>query len=384
MIDGDFGFAAQLLGGLGSGILGIDADGKLALVNAGAQRILHLPEGGLGASIGTDCRSALAAQPALARLLLAALDGRDALSRAELVLEGDGEAEDRTIGFTLVPLRERDGCICGSAMLFRDLTPFERCEEQERLRDRLAALGEMAAGLAHEIRNPLAGMELLAGMLRRRVAERPEERALVDDLMEQLHELAQTVSDSLEFVRPVALVRKPEDPRALVERALEESLRRAPAPDRIERCFAGPLRPIPLDAELMRVAIGNLIVNACEAMAGADDGRPTQLVLGLCERDAPHAARAVRVGSASAALAVASPPTRELVISVADTGPGVAPSLREKIFYPFFTTKQRGSGVGLATVQKIALAHGGSVALEHPAHGGCTLRMHLPLDAERT
>ncbi|HEY5658092.1 MAG TPA: ATP-binding protein, partial [Myxococcota bacterium] len=75
-------------------------------------------------------------------------------------------------------------------------------------------------------------------------------------------------------------------------------------------------------------------------------------------------------------------PTREIVISVSDTGPGIAPALREKIFSPFFTTKQEGSGVGLAQVQKIVLGHGGSVDLECGAERGCTFRIHLPVEEE--
>jgi nitrogen-specific signal transduction histidine kinase len=376
MLGGDYAFAARVLASLSSGIVGVDAAGNLALVNEGAQRILGCPAGDPVDVLGCDCRTALEPQPRVARLLLEALDGRAVLSRAELVLEGSDGSPRSTIGFTLSPVRDPLGGVCGAAMLFRDLTPFERSDEQERLRDRLAALGEMAAGMAHEIRNPLAGMEVLAGLLGRRLADRPEERALVADFTEQLRRLAEMVTQSLEFVRPVALQREHLDPAALVEAALERALARAPRPGAIERRYDPDLTPIAADPQLIGIAITNLILNACEAMGGSG-GR---LALELHERMAPRPARAVRVEAdrtdshASAALA------REIVLSVSDTGPGIAPELRERVFYPFFTTKQEGSGVGLAQVQKIVVGHGGSLALECGAEGGCTFRVHLPVE----
>jgi nitrogen-specific signal transduction histidine kinase len=376
MLGGDYGFAARVLASLSSGIVGVDAAGNLALVNEGAQRILGCPAGDPVDALGCDCRTVLEPQPRVARLLLEALDGRAMLSRAELVLEGSNGNPHSTIGFTLSPVRDPLGHVCGAAMLFRDLTPFERSDEQERLRDRLAALGEMAAGLAHEIRNPLAGMEVLAGLLGRRLADRPEERALVADFTEQLRRLAETVTQSLEFVRPVALQREPLDPATLVDAALERALVRAPRPGAIERRYDPDLPPILADPQLIGVAITNLILNACEAM-GNSSGR---LALGLHERMAPRPTRAVRVDADRADSTSAAALAREIVLSVSDTGPGIAPELREKVFYPFFTTKQEGSGVGLAQVQKIVVGHGGSLALECGAEGGCTFRVHLPVE----
>ena len=376
MLGGDYAFAARVLASLSSGIVGVDAAGNLALVNEGAQRILGCPAGDPVDVLGCDCRTMLERQPSVARLLLEALDGHAVLSRAELVLEGSDGSARSTIGFTLSPVRDPLDRVCGAAMLFRDLTPFERSDEQERLRDRLAALGEMAAGLAHEIRNPLAGMEVLAGLLGRRLADRPEERALVADFTEQLRRLAETVTQSLEFVRPVALQREPLDPTTLVEAALERALARAPRPGVIERRYDPDLPPIAADPQLIGAAITNLILNACEAMGGSG-GR---LALGLHERMAPRPTRAVRVGADRAASAASAALAREIVLSVSDTGPGIAPELREKVFYPFFTTKQEGSGVGLAQVQKIVVGHGGSVALECGAEGGCTFRVHLPVE----
>jgi nitrogen-specific signal transduction histidine kinase len=291
--------AEAILGSLSSGVIAVDDRGVLAMMNAGAQRILGCPDGDVDGAIGRECRRVFQAQPTVARLLLETLHGRDPLVRAELVLEQIDGCQPNTIGFTLSPMRNRQGRVQGAAMLFRDLTPLERSDEQERLRERLAALGQMAAGMAHEIRNPLAGMEVLAGLLKRRLVDRPEEQALVTELTGELRELADTVTASLDFVKPLSLERGPVDPVALIEEAL--------------------------------------------TTATLDAG-----------------------------------PGREVVISVRDDGPGVSEELQEKVFYPFFTTKQQGSGVGLAMAQKVVASHGGVIELDAAEGGGCTFRIRLP------
>ena len=216
------GFAARVLGSLGSGIAGVDASGRVVLLNAGAKRLLGCPEGRLSDALGRDCRSVFASEPAVARLLLKAARGQPGMSRGELALRGGAGGGAATIGLTLFPVRGAKGRRCGAAMLFRDLTPIERSAEKERLQGRLAALGQMAAGLAHELRNPLASMEVLAGLLRRRLPE-GEERALVDDLLGQLRDLSRIVTTSLDFVRPSAPRRAPVEPAALLEAALSRA-----------------------------------------------------------------------------------------------------------------------------------------------------------------
>jgi signal transduction histidine kinase len=251
---------------------------------------------------------------------------------------------------------------------FRDLTPYERSAEQERLRDRLAALGEMAAGLAHEIRNPLAGMEILTGLLRRRLQEQPEEGALVNELTSELHRVAETVSASLEFVRPVALRCDPVDPVEVLEESLARARARAPFEGDVERDYAEALPELRADGERLESVLTNLMVNAMEAMEGAGS-RPRSLRLGVRVESTEEAeGGAERDGGA-----------RELVFTVGDSGPGIPDELRERIFYPFFTTKQRGSGVGLAQAQKIVAGHGGRLELDDTSARGATFRVRLPL-----
>jgi nitrogen-specific signal transduction histidine kinase len=366
----EVGFETWILGSMSSGIVGIDAEGAIAAFNAGAQRILGCPEGELSAAFGRDCREVLVAQPTVVRLLLETLDRKSPLSRAELVLAGEAS----TIGFTLCPVRDGEDRVQGAAMIFRDLTPIERGDEQERLRERLAALGQMAAGLAHEIRNPLAGMEVLAGLLQRRLADRPEEQALVRELKGELRSLAAMVTASLEFVRPVAPVVVRVDPVQLLNEALTTARARVSFDGTVERAWDAELPPLEADEDQLRSMLVDLIVNALEAMSGLPDAR---LSLSVCGRDWEAGGRAVRVG-ADGAAAAECPARRELLISIADSGPGVPPEMREKIFYPFFSTKRRGSGVGLASAQKIVASHAGSLELVSRPGRGCRFRVRLP------
>jgi len=357
----DSGYAGCLLDSIRSGLVAIDASGAVAALNATGHRVLGCPGATPEAAIGRSCREVLASQPAVAQRLLATLEGVELPSRAELSLERAGP----TIGYTVSAVRDAAGAIAGAVLQFRDLTPFERNAEQERLRERLAALGEMAAGLAHEIRNPLAGMEILTGLLRRRLVGRTEELALVNELTAELRRVAQTVTDSLEFVRPVSLRSDPVDPVEVLEESLARARSRVPFEVDVRRDYAETLPPLRADGERLEGVLTNLIVNAFEAMHSAGS-TPACVLLG------------VRVDAGDLGFGV-SESDAELVFSVSDTGPGIPIDLRERIFYPFFTTKQRGSGVGLAQAQKIVAGHGGRLELESEPGAGATFRVRLPL-----
>ncbi len=346
-------FAHWLVGSLRTGLLAVDHESRIVLLSPEAVRVLELDEA--AENVGRPATEVLAPHPALITLLAEAQRGHELPSRSELELELAGGRERRPIGFTLVPVRDAAGMTRGAALLFRDLTPFERQDEQARLRDRLAALGQMAAGLAHEIRNPLASIQVLVDLLKRGLGERPGELELVDEIRGELESLTRIVSGSLAFVRPHAAMRAPVELSALVAEALRRARGRVPFDGAVELAVPAGLSPS-LDAQQLESVLVNLIVNAFEAMQGEPAGRPPLLRI-------------------EAALA-----DGELRLVVSDSGPGVPAENRERVFYPFFTTRDQGTGVGLAEVHKAVVSHGGSIEVRERVGGGAVFLIHLPLE----
>jgi signal transduction histidine kinase len=201
-------------------------------------------------------------------------------------------------------------------------------------------------------------MEVAAGLLKRRLGDRPEELELVEELLGELRRLAATVTAGLDFVRPPVLRDEVLDAGALVREALRRARARVPFRGRVELDLPESLPAARGDAEQLGTVLVNLVVNALQAMEAHP--RPEGHVL--------------RAGVTAAADGLA--------IEVADSGPGVPEALRERIFYPFFTTREDGSGVGLAEAQKIVASHGG--VLEHVPRegGGSVFRVHLPWAGE--
>ena len=345
-------YSDWLLGSLRTGLLAVDVEGRVVRLSPEASRVLEL--GDVAAHVGRPAAEVLAPHPSLVALLKEARKGHELPPRAELELVLAGGRERRPIGFTLVPVRDGQGVLRGAALLFRDLTPFERQDEQERLRERLAALGQMAAGLAHEIRNPLASIQVLLDLLKRSLSK-PEDTELVDEILSEHEALTRLVNGSLAFVRPHAAMRAPVALTELVEEAVRRAGARVPFDGVVEARVDKGLAPS-LDAGLLESVLVNLVANAFEAMR--DHARPEGHRLEL----------------------VAEPADGELCIRIADTGPGVPPENRERIFYPFFTTREQGTGVGLAEVHKAVASHGGSVEVRDRVGGGAVFVIHLPLE----
>ena len=354
MVAADPVWARALVGSLRSGLLAIDAQARVMALSEEGARILGVQ--GSASVLGRPLEEVLAGHPRLRRLFGEALDGRDPPSRAEWTLDpGDPDGEGRgplTIGFTLTPVRS-GAEIVGAALWFRDLTPLERMDEQERLRDRLAALGQMAAGLAHEIRNPLASIELLAGLLGRAAHEDDDVRELVSELVSEVHAVARTVRATLDFVRPLVAVRQKTRVAAVLHEAVRTARGCLPSGVGLD-LECGDALEVDVDPDQLRTIAANLVGNA----------------LAMLEPGAPGATSLQAMGDGSGGL--------HLIVD--DSGPGVSPEMRERIFYPFFTTRAEGTGVGLAEVQKLAVAHGGSVEVTDSPLGGARFTVHLPAE----
>src|SRR3954466_8913446 len=171
-------FFRHMVGNMRNGVLAIDRTGDMVLINDEARRLFRLPAGSV---VGTPYADLLHEHPDIVRVLGGAFELKALPNRAELRLK----STDTVIGYTLSLIRDDAGDAVGAALFVKDLTHVEQIEERERLRDRLAAVGEMAAVMAHEIKNPLAGIEVLAGLLRRKVPDNPEAQGLVNDIINE-------------------------------------------------------------------------------------------------------------------------------------------------------------------------------------------------------
>src|SRR5687767_2898609 len=336
-------FYRHIVAGMRNGVLAITRDARLALINDEAYRIF-----GVSAQpddVGQPVASVLRDHPDVVRVLSGAFDLHHLPNRVEMRLK----PSNKVIGYTLAFVRSDDGEVIGAAMFFKDLTRVEQLEERERLRDRLAAVGEMAAVIAHEVKNPLAGIEVMAGLLRRKIPDAPDAQAVLGDIINEAKMANAIVQEVLDFVRPIRL----QVERTAVADTLQSAIHLAETKARrgevdVEVALADGLPLIQGDQHQLMQLFTNLLINAYEAMEGRGRVRITGERIRL--EDGSEGRDAIRV-------------------EVTDDGPGIPQDVADKVFDPFFSTKPQGSGLGLAIVRKIVDAHDGRLDLRTaPGH----------------
>ncbi len=344
----------SILRGMSAGILTTNVDGKVTFMNTAAEQILGVRFERL---VDQPLRGHFSA-------LAEAVEKALARHRRGEVDERDGRGEARRLTFVVSPLtrasekrRQRGRRMePGLAILFEDHTALREMQEAVRRGDRLAAVGQLAAGLAHELRNPMASMSGAIELLSRGRGLSDGERRLMEIVMREAERLNALVTDFLAFARPTATQLQPTDVAALADETLGV-FRHSPSAARIELLRSGPasLR-IMADPAQIRQVLWNLLQNAADAMSGEGD-------------------ITVDVGMTQEGLCR---------IAVADSGPGIPPNDVEHLFEPFFTTKPHGTGLGLAFVHRMVEAHGGRVEVQSGARQGATFSVHLPpgLDLE--
>jgi signal transduction histidine kinase len=353
-------FFRRLVSSMRNGVIAIHRDGRLALINDEAYRIFALPRqaNDLGRPFGDVFRT----RPDLTRVLSAAFELTTLPNRAELRLK----ELDRVIGYTLSQVRDDDGVPIGAVLFFKDLTRVEQLEERERLRDRLASLGEMAAGIAHELKNPLAGIEVTAGLLRRLVPHSPDAQSLLADIISEAKLANAIVVEMLEFVRPIRLEVERTSVPEIVNQALTMAESKASRGDvQLQLEISPDLPLVEADQHQLCQVFTNLLINAFEALDGR--GRVT------------IRAAAVELEQDPSFSSETADPTPAIVVEVVDDGPGVPAQLTDRIFDPFFTTKPKGSGLGLSIVRKIVDAHDGRIDLHSAPGEGTRFRVTLPV-----
>jgi signal transduction histidine kinase len=343
----------EIIAGLASGLLLVGEDRRVKSLNPAGRRLLGMPESGWTG----DLDDLVATAPTLARVIEECMDSGQPVRRRAVRIE---PREDRPthLGVTVSPIRTEGEGGRGAICLFTDLTDVVELEEQLRLKDGLAQVGELTAGIAHEFRNGLATIHGYARLLD--LERLPADmRPYVTGIREETDTLGAVVRNFLNFAKPAELIFAWVDVRAIVERAAED-IRGEAREHGGQVMVTGEFVDVPGDEVLLRQALNNLVRNALEACVEA----------GIT----PHITLE----------GVTDTPSRLLRISVIDNGPGVDPRLAAKIFQPFVTTRARGTGLGLAVVQKIVVSHNGRVTLHPEPGGGARFTMTLPLAVEST
>jgi signal transduction histidine kinase len=351
-------FFRQLIFNLRNGVMAITRDGRVAAMNDIAYRVLGLPP--QPDDIGRPFAEVLSDCPEVARVLQSSFDGDDLPNRAEMRLRKTG----RAIGYTLSHVNDEQGHKIGATLFFKDLTRVEQLEERERLRDRLATLGEMAAAIAHEVKNPLASIEIAAGVLKRQLADHEEALETLDDIIKEAKMANAIVVEVLEFVRPISL----QVERVSADEVFKDSITMAESKQArgavtINLQVADDVPDLLADPHQLRQLFTNLLANAFEALGG--EGHVD--------------IRATVVPGEEEPSGEGDPLPPQVVVDVRDNGPGIGPDDLERVFSPFFTTKPQGTGLGLAIVRKVVHAHDGSINAVSAVGRGTTFRVRLPV-----
>ncbi|WP_429884418.1 two-component system sensor histidine kinase NtrB [Geoalkalibacter halelectricus] len=323
-----------LLANINSGLLIINPQGRIRLLNAAGSKITGYT---LEDVYDRDVREVFPS--------LGVYEGEFRLvARGEARL-GDRYGKVHVIGYDSTYLRDRDERILGLLVTFQDLSHVKLMEEQLKRADRLAAVGRLASGMAHEIRNPLASISGSVQLLMEAGNVSDDDKRLMRIVVREADRLSRLLTDFLLYARPNSPVPEQVDVAAL----LDELSQLLMADGRfsaieIHKEYEGEVW-LDLDRQQFRQALWNLVINGAEAMGGRG---------------------AIYLGAQAGGL-----------IWVEDSGPGIGADLRQKIFEPFFTTKDSGTGLGLATVHAIVTGHGGEIELEQGRKGGAKFVIRL-------
>lgn len=343
---------ASVLESVADAVVAVDVDLRVISLNRAAEELFGRIEARCKGKPLTEAGEL--ALP-LVEMLESVLSGGERRRREErAVKRADGG--EAVLLLSVAPLRDATGALAGAVGSAQDVTQLRDLERALARKERLAALGEMAAVLAHEIRNPLGGIQLYAGVLGRSEALSEEEHGVVEKLSSGVTGLNKLVDDMLAFAREIVADRVKQDVRMPIEGALAQAALELEAKSVIiERL--GWDRPLEaaVDGDLVGRAFLNLFLNAAEAV---EPGGRLEL-----------AARFETVGG-----------RRCLAVRVSDDGKGLGPEELEQVFDPFYTTKAKGTGLGLAVVSRIVAAHGGEITAENRPEGGASFLVRLPVE----
>ncbi len=363
------------------------SDGLLVADAAG--RVLHASDEALRM---LDATAAWTQGRSASEVLRTAVPGEDLLAEAKTGRPQSRETLLLTRGGLEVPARVTvrrlaSGATCA---VLRDLTQAQRLQRELRLRERLATVGELAAGVAHEIRNPLAGISSAAQVLLTRFEPRDDRQKFCRVIIEQVDRLDHTVTSLLKFARPPEPQLRAGRVEDVIERVLAlEAERLADSRVTVERRYAARVPVLFLDPGLIEQVLLNLVINATQAMPG---GGTLTLEVALASRRSRPGERSRGRRSADLDADAGGGPARGdaasgearpvpvVRVRVIDSGQGIAKEVLPRLFDPFFTTKAAGTGLGLSISQSIVQEHGGTISIASREGRGTTVVVELPLE----
>ena len=330
-----------------AGLLVVNATGIISSANPAAEQVLGIRTLGF-----RRYSEALGEGSELTRLVAQCLaEGK--IFRREQVEHLAPDGERRHLGVTISPIRRGNEKINGAICLLSDLTELAALQQQMQLKENLAALGELSAGIAHEFKNALATISGYAQMIRGEELG-GEASDYADKILEQTRSITHVVMEFLKYARPLDIGNEPVALEAVVERVVMEI---AAAKLEVNVRAEGSFGSVAGDEGLLRQALLNLARNAAEACASAEGGGKVLLKGEMVRGEESGLQR----------------------ITILDNGTGLPEGSRGKLFRPFYTTKAHGTGLGLAVVQKIIVQHGGHVEARNRAEGGAAFMVTLPI-----
>lgn len=339
---------------IGTGILTVNTDHEIVFVNKGAQELIGASAEEL---LGLNWKSLFF----FANSNFAS-DSWEESAQAIRGFEVSLRRQDGTkipIGFNVTPLRDANNEYCGKVMIFRDLTRIKELERKKQQAERLAAIGEMAAGIAHEIRNPLASISGSVEILLRKNAFDSRYATLVDIILKEAHRLNNIVENFLNYSRRPELERRWVDLDQVLEEVvllLRNNGKWSPSVAIQKVNLIEGKTHFWFDPNQMKQVFYNLLGNACESMPEGGD-----IEIRLSEtQDVPT----------------------QVKVEILDEGCGIPDEVMPKIFTPFFTTKQNGSGIGLPIVHRIVQDHGGTIEVKSHVGQGSAFTLLFPRGIE--
>jgi len=354
------------------GVIGMDRDGRVVSVNPTAARLLGYAVEEL---IGQEGARVFRAPRGEGHVPPGACAAPEEAREVEVATR---TGDVLPISLRRLPLEGEAGHLGGTVAVFHDLRVEKAREEQWRRRDRLASIGALAAGVAHEIRNPLTGIGTSAQILKRRLESGDPRAPFADLILEEVTRLDKIVTSLLQFARPAAPRLRRESLLPALDKALalvHELTVRQNVLLRVDRADSIP--EIYVDHDQILQVFLNVLMNALQALEAGGEIRVT---LRIARKRAAERSQIGRRATDRLEAARETPPVDVLELRVQDNGPGIPAAALARVFDPFFTTRAQGSGLGLSICQSIVREHGGLISIESVMGQGTAVIIDLPVE----